>query len=241
MTKSRYIKSLCLGFALLFAGFTAKAQQVETSIFLNGTLPMAQFNDNVNLVPFDETSFHVLDRSQIGKGAACGLGATARFGLWFDVGVGELQPFAEISFLWNNSGPSIRKAYDSHADSLNQYPTAPQYLNLPIMLGLKYRYKLMPDLQPFAELGIGYDFLFITKNGYPSSTFHYKPNGGLTWMFGLGTYLGEHVSVSFNYTGLGSHLIEPTSKSAPAPFEETYTGRTRASLGTLGLRVGFHF
>ena len=152
MTKSRYIKSLCLGFALLFAGFTAKAQQVETSIFLNGTLPMAQFNDNVNLVPFDETSFHVLDRSQIGKGAACGLGATARFGLWFDVGVGELQPFAEISFLWNNSGPSIRKAYDSHADSLNQYPTAPQYLNLPVMLGLKYRYKLMPDLQPFAEL-----------------------------------------------------------------------------------------
>ena len=103
------------------------------------------------------------------------------------------------------------------------------------------KWKLMPDLQPFAELGIGYDFLFITKNGYPSSTFHYKPNGGLTWMFGLGTYLGEHVSVSFNYTGLGSHLIEPTSKSAPDPFEETYTGRTRASLGTLGLRVGFHF
>lgn len=239
MSKSRYIKSLCLGIALLCAGITAKAQQIETSVFLNGTLPMAQFNDNVNLKPYGD--FQVLDRSQIGKGASAGLGATARFGLWFDVGVGELQPFAEISLLWNNSGPSIRKEYDSHADSLNQYPTAPHYFNLPFMLGLKYRYKLMPDLQPFAELGIGYDFLFVTKNGYPGSTFYYKPSGGLTWMAGIGTYLGEHVTLSLNYTGFGSHLIEPTKKSAPDPNEENYTGRTRTSLGTLGLRVGFHF
>ena len=239
MSKSSYIKLLCLGLALMCAGYTAKAQQFETSVFLNGTLPAAQFNDNVNLKPFGD--FLVLDRSQIGKGASAGLGATARFGLWFDVGIGELQPFAEVSFFWNNSGPSIRKEYDSNADTLNQYPTAPHYLNLPLMLGLKYRYKLMPDLQPFAELGIGYDFLFITKNGYPTATYYYKPSGGLAWMVGLGTYLGEHVSVSLNYTGLGNHLIEPTKKSAPDPNEEKYTGRTRTSLGTLGLRVGFHF
>ena len=239
MSKSSYIKTLCIGLALLCAGLTTKAQQIETSVFLNGTLPMAQFNDNVNLKPFGD--FQVLDRSQIGKGASAGLGATARFGLWFDVGVGELQPFAEISLLWNNSGPSIRKEYDVNPDSLNQYPTAPHYLNLPVMLGLKYRYKLMADLQPFAELGIGYDFLFITKNGYPASTFYYKPSGGLAWMFGLGTYLGEHVTLSLNYTGLGSHLIERTGNSAPDPNEKNYTGRTRTSLGTLGLRVGFHF
>lgn len=239
MDKSKYFKTLCLGIALMCTGYTMKAQQIETSVFLNGTLPVAQFNDDVNLEPFG--AFEVMKRSDIGKGASAGLGATARFGLWFDVGVGELQPFAEISLLWNNSGPSIRKTYDNNADSLNQYPTAPHYLNLPVMLGLKYRYKLMPDLQPFAELGIGYDFLFITKNGYPSSTFYYKPSGGLAWMVGLGTYLGEHVSVSLNFTGLGSHLIEPTQKSAVDPYEGSYTGRTRTSLGTLGLRVGFHF
>ena len=239
MNKSRYIKSLCVGIALLCAGYTVKAQQIETSVFLNGTLPVAQFNDNVNLEKYGPESFQVLDRSQIGQGASAGLGATARFGLWFDVGVGELQPFVEVSFLWNNSGPSIRKAYDNNKDSLNQYPTAPQYLNLPVMLGLKYRYKLMPDLQPFAELGIGYDFLFITKNGYPAHTYYYKPSGGLAWMVGLGTYLGEHVSVSLNFTGLGNHLIDPTSKSADDPNE--YTERTRSSIGTLGLRVGFHF
>ena len=60
-------------------------------------------------------------------------------------------------------------------------------------------------------------------------------------MAGIGAYLGEHVTLSLNYTGFGSHLIEPTKKSAPDPNEENYTGRTRTSLGTLGIRVGFHF
>ena len=111
MNKSKYFKSLCVGIALLCAGYTVKAQQIETSVFLNGTLPVAQFNNPVNLEPFG--SFVIMDRSQIGKGAAAGLGATARFGLWFDVGVGELQPYAEVGLLWNNSGSKIRKLYDN--------------------------------------------------------------------------------------------------------------------------------
>ena len=70
MNKNKYFKSLCVGIALLCAGYTVKAQQIETSVFLNGTLPVAQFNDNVNLEPFG--SFQVMNRSDIGKGAACG-------------------------------------------------------------------------------------------------------------------------------------------------------------------------
>ena len=110
MNKSRYIKSLCLGIALLCAGYTVKAQQTETSIFLNGTLPMANFNDNVaeQLEKFGPGSFQVLDRSQIGKGASAGLGATARFGLWFDVGVGELQPFAAETTVLGSDGKTHR-------------------------------------------------------------------------------------------------------------------------------------
>lgn len=240
MDKKIYIKSLCLGLALLCAGHAAKAQQPETSVFLNGTLPVAEFNNSVNLEPYG--TFQVMDRSQIAKGASAGLGATARFGLWFDVGVGELQPFAELSFMWNSSGPSIRKAYDNNADSLKAYPTAPHYINLPIMLGLKYRYKLTADVQPFAELGIGYDILFITKNGYPSETFRYKTTGKLAWMAGVGTYLGEHVSASLYYMGMGNHYIEYAKNSATIPSEvENFDTRPGSRLGVLGLRVGFHF
>lgn len=238
MNKSSYIKSLCLCAVLLFAGVRAYAQQTETSVFINGTLPVAQFNNAVELEPFG--SFAVLDRNNIGKGASAGLGFTGRFGLWFDVGVGELQPYAEASVLWNNSGSKIRKAYDNHADSLGKYPTFPQYLNIPVMLGLKYRYNLMPDVRPFAEVAIGYDMLIITRNGYPSQSYRYKLTGELAWMAGIGTYLGEFVSVNLYYMGLGNHYIEYTAKSA-SPTEEIFEGRPSSRMGVMGLRVGFHF
>lgn len=240
MNKHICIKSLCLALVLFCAGFSAKAQQTETSVFINATLPVGQFNDQVILLD-DENNFAPMNRTNVAQAAAGGLGFTARFGMWFDVGVGQLQPFVEASFLWNNSRKYVRDSYDNNErnDAMQSYPTAPQYLNIPVMLGLKYRYDITADLRPFAELGIGYDLLIITKNGYPSERYSYKMNGQLCWMGGLGTYLGEHVSASLFYMGLGSHRIEYTSKSFKPEGDDF--NATKRSLGVLGLRVGFHF
>lgn len=240
MNKHICIKSLCLALVLFCAGFSAKAQQTETSVFINATLPVGQFNDQVILLD-DENNFAPMNRTNVAQAAAGGLGFTARFGMWFDVGVGQLQPFVEASFLWNNSRKYVRDSYDNNErnDAMQSYPTAPQYFNIPVMLGLKYRYDITADLRPFAELGIGYDLLIITKNGYPSERYSYKMNGQLCWMGGLGTYLGEHVSASLFYMGLGSHRIEYTSKSFKPEGDDF--NATKRSLGVLGLRVGFHF
>ena len=239
MNKHISIKSLCLAAALLLAGVGAKAQQTETSVFLNGILPVSEFNDQVDLNEYG--IFTPMNRTNVAKAAAGGLGATARFGMWFDVGVGQLQPFVEASFMWNNSRKYVRDAYDNNErnDSMQCYPTVPQYLNIPVLLGLKYRYDITTDLRPFAELGIGYDLLIITKNGYPTESYRYKLNGQLSWMGGVGTYLGEHVSVSLYYMGLGSHRIEYTSKSYKPEGDDF--NATKRNLGVLGLRVGFHF
>ena len=165
MNKHICIKSLCVAVALFCFSIGAKAQQTETSVFINGILPVSQFNDQVDLTEFGQ--FTPMNRTNVAQAAAGGLGFTARFGMWFDVGVGQLQPFVEASFLWNNSRKYVRDIYDNNErnDSMQSYPTAPQYFNIPIQLGLKYRYPLMADLQPFAELAIGYDIFIITKNG----------------------------------------------------------------------------
>lgn len=239
MSKHICIKSLCVALVFFCASFTAKAQQIETSVYLNGTLPVGQFNDQVELTEFGQ--FTPMNRTNVAQAAAGGLGFTARFGMWFDVGVGQLQPFVEASFLWNNSRKYVRDIYDNNErnDTMKSYPTAPQYFNIPVMLGLKYRYDITADLRPFAELGIGYDLLIITKNGYPSERYSYKMNGQLCWMGGLGTYLGEHVSATLFYMGLGSHRIEYTAKSFKPEGDDF--NATKRSLGVLGLRVGFHF
>ena len=170
MKKHVSIKSLCVAVALLCIGFGARAQQTETSVFINATLPVGQFNDQVELNEFG--IFTPMNRTNVAQAAAGGLGFTARFGMWFDVGVGQLQPFVEASFLWNNSRKYVRDIYDNNErnDSMQSYPTAPQYFNIPVMLGLKYRYDITADLRPFAELWAALAPILANTSAPPSST-----------------------------------------------------------------------
>lgn len=249
MYKNNYFKSLTIVAAMIFAAFTGHAQQMETSVYINGIFPVAQFNNAVELMPTGE--FVPMDRSNVATGATAGLAATARFGMWFNVGFGQLMPWGEVSFMWNSTKGSLRDIYDQNEYNVTvqSVPTTPTYFNIPIILGLKYRYDVTPIIRPFAELGIGYDALFITSNGYHNSPeignqkwYSYNPSGNLCWSVGAGTYLGEYVSVGLYYMGLGNHRIEyRKGVEASNPEAPDYFIAQKRRLGELGIRVGFHF
>lgn len=257
MSKSNYFKSLCVAVALLFAGFGARAQQFEFSGYFNGFIPVAEFNNDVNVVmPFDP--FVPINRSSIATAASAGIGASARLGMWLDVGANNwLLPFGEVSFLWNSTKSSIRDVYDQNDinNKLKAIPKVPNYFNIPIQIGLKYRYDLTDIIRPFAEASIGFDMMFISKNGYPNGSsyvsedgvehkfgsYAYKPSGALSWTLGAGTYLGENVTVGLYYLDLGKHRINHTSRSFTDPdATNNYSGEKR-HIGELALRIGFHF
>lgn len=248
MNKSNYFKGLCVAAALLATSLCAQAQQTEISVYVNGNLPVAEFNNGVEGLSASE--FVPMDRTNIATGATAGLGATGRFGMWFDVGMGQLLPYAEASFFWNASKSGIRDIYENNTlnTEYNERPVSPTYFNIPIMLGLKYRYNLLPTIQPFAELGIGYDVLFINNNGYRAQDkmfwYTYKPSGELCWSIGAGTYLGEFVSVGIYYMGLGNHHVDYTNKFVERHDSEgdnDFSNAVRRRLGELSLRIGFHF
>ena len=244
MNKRNSLKGLCVAVALLAAGLNANAQQFETSIYFSGIFPTGQFRHAYEYNPMGPDSFVPMDRTSVATSAAVGIAATGRFGMWFDVGFGQLLPFAEASFYWNGTRSSIRDVYD--ANSLNKeaeaIPITPTYFNIPIMLGLKYRYNITDIIRPFVECGIGYDIMLITQNGYKNKYenmwYAYKLDGKLCWSVGLGTYLGDYVSFGLYYAGLGNHRIEYTEK-VTVP-EDIYSAQKRY-IGQLGLRVGFHF
>lgn len=236
MNKNHYFKSLCVAAAFLVAGFGVRAQESETSVYINGMLPTAAFNDAINF----EFPNQLMNREQAATGATAGLGITARYGLWFDLGVGQLEPFAEASFLWNSVKGSVRDHYDNIFSPANVRAKAPAYFNLPIMLGIKYRYDLNATIRPYAEVALGCDFLFISGNGLKDGVWYkYKPTGNLCWMVGLGSYIGEFVSVGLFYEGLGGHLIDYTRKTADVvgPINTT----VKRNIGEFGIRLGFHF
>jgi len=173
MRKSNYFKGLCVALGMAFAGFGAQAQEgLEFSGYFNGFLPVAEFNNPVNLSPLG--SFVPINRNNIANGAATGIGATLRVGMWLDVGANHwLQPYGEGSFLWNSTKSKYRDVYDNNElnNTLKATPTVPNYFNIPILVGLKYRYDLTDIIRPFAEASIGFDMMFISSNGYDNVTY----------------------------------------------------------------------
>ena len=240
------LRMMCLAALMVGMGMNAQAQ-FRHSIFLNGNLPTGDFATSINAnhpVP--------LGYQQIGKDAAIGFGAGYRASYRFDVGMGMVAPFAQADFFWNMIDGTWRDKY------MQDDYTTPTYFNIPLMAGVSYLYdELWNDITPYGEFGIGADFMMITREGKGLSTangtlyYAYKANISFAWMIGAGAYFGRHVSAGIYYYGLGTHPIDYTQKTLDnntvAVAEVlTHTNidgvkRETRNIGTLALRIGFHF
>lgn len=233
MKKNNSIKKLAA--ILLLATFaTASHAQLTHSFYLNGTLPTGQFNDKIHI----NDALLPMGREQIGQNANVGLGATYRIGYRFDIGYGEVTPFAEGSFFWNRIKGSSRDIYDDNRC------TDPHYFNIPISIGINYRYPVTNLITPYAEIAMGYDFFSISAEGWKDKTglayYRYNAGNSLCWQIGAGTHLGDYVSVGLTYYGLGKHMIDYNIKhSQGLPADPNATTEHRR-IGLVALRIGFH-
>ena len=239
--KKQLVSIFCV--ALFAFGSIHNAQaQLRQSIFLDGNIPTGSFGKSLKA---DETLVP-LGMANMGKDAHIGFGLGYRVSYRFDVGVGEVAPFAGADFLWNTIGSKLDDKYAGLQGS------SPTYFNIPVQAGITYLYdELWNDLTPYGEFGLGVDFLFITqeKVGQPSDKRAYKPTGAFSWMLGAGVYFGKHVSAGLYYYGLGKHYIDYTKSTindnaAAAVENATYVAnhtRSSRNVGSLALRIGFHF
>lgn len=222
--------------------------QFRQSVFFNANLPVGGFASNVGdhlLLPLGYT--------EIGKDASFGFGLGYRASYRFDVGVGMVAPFAQADFFWNTISASLSEEYTQARSK-----STPTYFNIPVQLGVSYLYDELPwsDITAFAEFGIGADMLFITPEGPCTYTtagvsattlkLAYKPTTAIAFSIGAGAYFGRHVSAGIYYYGLGKHNIEYTSSTfdkLDAASQLAYNSgdvQTR-TVGSLALRIGFHF
>ena len=241
----KVVKVLCLAAAFVGMG-TAMHAQLHQSIFLNGNIPTAQFGSKAggSTVPLTYT--------EIGKNASLGFGLGYRLSYRFDVGVGEVAPFINADFLWNTIGGSWSDKYsDAH------YST-PTYFNIPLHAGVTYIYDELPinDVKAYGEFGVGADLFWITSEGGTEKLtnanlkYAYQSTFSFSWMLGAGAFFGEHVSAGLYYYGMGKHNIDytkgtlddnPTAAAQVAADELAGVGRQRRTVGSLMLRIGFHF
>lgn len=235
MKNSNTFKVLGLAAVLFFCGQSIKAQTaLETSIFFNGVAPSAEFNDNATL-----TSEGLFGKDQIGTAAALGFGGGIRASLPFDIGVGYVAPFVGADLFWNRPKSSLRTPMMEADDKV------PQYFNIPIMVGVQYRYPLadmgLEYVTPYAEFGVGYDFFMIGAEGAKNKYYYnYKVKGAMAWQLGVGTFLANHVSIGIHYYGLGTHQIKYGNGCVPDMASSTNLNQLRR-IGEWALRFGFHF
>ncbi len=237
--KKNIFKVVCLA-AILFSTASMAQAQFRQSIFLDGVLPVGSFASSAT---YNDVPFGMKD---MGKEAMIGFGMGYRVSYRFDVGMGEVAPFAQADIFWNTIDGNWKDKFAGH-----QYST-PNYFNVPVMLGVSYLYdELWNDITLFGEFGLGGDFFFITHEGTGKGNerFAYKPTCELAWMVGAGAYFGQHVSAGIYYYGLGKHYIDYTDKtidnnSVAAIQAASYTlanKRESRTLGELAIRIGFHF
>ncbi len=244
----KIVRVLCL--TALMIGFGAAAQaQFRQSVFLNGNIPTGDFASDASNGPTLIAAYNSgvpLTYEQVGKDATVGFGLGYRASYRFDIGYGLVAPFANIDFMWNTiSG----KWSDKYLDAKFSSPT---YFNIPLLAGVSYIYDDLPwdDISAYGEFGVGTDLLWITSEGADDFKFAYKPTFAFAWMLGAGAYFGEHVSVGLYYYGLGKHTIDYTqgtlddnmaANAQVTANEAAGMGRQQRSVGSVMLRIGFHF
>lgn len=237
--KNRIVTVVCLAALLLGTGSVAKAQ-FRQSIFLDGLLPVGNFASSVS-----NNAGVPLGTHNIAKAATAGFGIGYRASYRFDIGFGIVAPFASADFFWNFIGDGWSDEY------IQAKAGVPSYFNLPVHLGVSYLYdRLWNDVTPYVEFGLGTDLMFIGREKSENffHTYAYKPSfaKNVSWMIGLGTYFGEHVSVGVYVYDLGKHTIEYTKKTfesftlAEQLLTDAAAVETR-TVGEVALRIGFHF
>lgn len=231
------VKVLCLTAMLIGAGTMAHAQ-FRQSIFLNGNIPTGEFASTARPANGDVP----LGYTEIGRDASVGFGLGYRAGYRFDVGVGDVAPFASIDFLWNTIAG---KWSDKYSDARYSTPT---YFNIPLMVGVTYIYDELPwsDISAYGEFGVGTDLLWITSEGGTTAgvnyEYAYKANFAFSFMIGAGAYFGRHVSAGLYYYGFGTHEIDYTDNTLKEHnLSASDLQRERRTVGSVMLRVGFHF
>lgn len=250
MKKTNIFKTLVLGAAFCFAGFTANAQ-FEFGLSLTGGLATGAMKTEIPVSAggIMGNSQGLMGTQYIMNNSSNMLGFAFRFGYRIPINnseYGEVLPYVEINGFWNRPNKALRTQYDEASNNR----TYPHYINVPLYIGAQYRYPVTDIIKPYAEFGIGYDLLFISSEyGKPGDDYRYDPKGALSGNVGVGCFFSDWVSLGVYYYGFGSHKIKLKDSSVidPLPLSDVLDRNAQLSkpvtrdYGTVALRLNFHF
>lgn len=252
------MKKHTLALAMLtLMSFGAAQAQTHFSLRLGGAFPTGKFADASANYNNENLNWGLSDNSK--KGGA-GIGFTVGGQLKFDISsIKGMGVIASADFMYNILCSDINYYYDEMVDDLDNNNTEfsitkPQYINIPVMVGLGYTYEATQNLGLFVEAGLGANIRMITNEVYNTyiissqretiNTYEYNTNVTFAYRVGAGLLFGGKYTLGVDYFSLGTAKVECTGYTEVNGVEGN--NPTKYKLGKitptiLTLRFGINF
>lgn len=229
---------------LMIMGGQAMAQ-TRGALFLGASFPMKDFAD------FDEWDDFALASDGDNAGAAIGFNAGLKW--YFNVGVKGLGVMLSVDGMYNGMNSDAKAYYKEREAALdylgsNVSISKPAYINVPVMLGLNYIYRVNPNFGIYAEAGAGGNARFITNyqesytpiiGGKQTATVDYETTFSFAWQVGAGIEVAKNLVIGCSFYNLGNAIVkaEKTGDIITTPMPNESSIKPIMVLG----RIGFCF
>ncbi len=210
------------------------------SIHFGGAFPVGNFGEE------PDTNRDVFAGFDTGKFSAAGgfsIGMRAKFPISTD-GWGV---FVSGDLLYNGLKGMLRDAieeYETNGVDVVKH----KYLNIPLFLGLNYRYDVNSKIGLWIEGGAGPNFRKITNlefsnyNASYSDVYSYKMQTAFGFQIGGGLMLNDRFSIGLHYYGGATKIREDLKwTEGDVSGTEPYSYNKKSPQNSVLLRLGYHF
>lgn len=234
---------------MLFVGGQMMAQTHGT-MFLGASFPMGDF---ANVNGYYSTAIFGNGNQTLG---GAGLGFNAGLKWDFGVGVPGLAVLFSVDGIYNGPSSAMKKLYKEHEDELDLLnndvkQTTSKYINVSVMVGLRYTFYITPQFGIYAEGAAGGDARFITKHemNYKNllgircvDTEKFNTAFMFAWQAGLGLEVSKNFVLGCSYYDLGKADVTGTQTTKIGSDSLTNEfGRGTLQSRMLLARIGFRF
>jgi len=205
------------------------------SIHFGGVFPLGDFkDDDADKWLFDGTS-----------------GASVGFSLGFKqkiaLPVNGLGIFVSGDIIFNGLAGDVKDMFDDWEDDADV--KRPRYLNIPVFVGMNYKYSVSPTFAVWFEGGVGPNFRKITdlevSETYYGTKYSTKVAFDLATSFGGqiggGIMINDLFSIGMHYYGLGKTKIKYKMTESSGGYSDTYSDNVKVAQNCFMIRLGFHF
>ena len=203
------------------------------SLHLGGAFPMGEFGE-------ETTDLDEYEKFSASIGFNVGIKGK------IPLQVKGLGIFISGDFIFNGLKGKIKDYYDEAATEYDELQRC-RYINVPMFVGLNYKYNINSQFGIWCEGGLGVDIRKITSvkyvSGDESIKMKYNMQASFAFQVGGGIMIKDVFSIGVHYYGLGKSKIKGkvTYSDSDDSDYEPFSYPRKCAQNCLVVRLGFHF